>query len=134
MLKNVRILLVKKLFSIFRFSPWKSASDDKNTSYMIRLCGSLTTGGSSDCHSNTHICMTRKNDPKFTMPLSTANTTDIGIPVNGDHKKSGELWVIAAGDICPDDPSENLTSIINMKCGMTMVSITSHKILLENVE
>jgi hypothetical protein len=54
-LKNVRILLVKKLFSIFRFSPWKSASDDKNTSYMIRLCGSLTTGGSSDCHSNTHI-------------------------------------------------------------------------------
>jgi hypothetical protein len=50
------------------------------------------------------------------------------------HNKSGELWVIAAGDICPDDPSENLTSIINMKCGMTMVSITSHKILLENVE
>ena len=105
-----------------KFSPWKSASDDKNTSYMIRLCGSLTTGGSSDCHSNTHICMTRKNDPKFTMPLSTANTTDIGIPVNGGHNKSGELWVIAAGDICPDDPSENLTSIINMKCGMTMGS------------
>ena len=82
------------------------------------------------------------------MPLSTANTTDTGTPVNGGHNKSGELWIIAAGDICPDDPSENLTSVINMKCGMTMVSITSHntfdsktmvsipshKILLENVE
>ncbi|XP_076077705.1 cation-independent mannose-6-phosphate receptor-like [Mytilus galloprovincialis] len=105
------------------FGQWKSASDDRNTSYMIKLCNSLSTSDSiPGCHSNTHICMTRKNDPKFTKPLSTGNSTESGKPNNAKHNVTGEVWFIAAGDPCPDDPTENLTSIINFRCGLTMGS------------
>lgn len=89
---------------------------------MIKLCNSLSTSDSiPGCHSNTHICMTRKNDPKFTKPLSTGNSTESGKPNNAKHNVTGEVWFIAAGDPCPDDPTENLTSIINFRCGLTMV-------------
>ena len=111
------------MFDYNRFSPWKAVSDDKDTSYMIKLCGSLpTTDGVHDCHSNTHVCMTRKNDPKFTKPLSAGNSTNSGKPANDKHNVTGDVLIIAAGDVCPDDPSENLTSIISLKCGLTMVS------------
>lgn len=126
----MKIICIWSFSSPFRHSPWKAVSDDKNTTYMIRLCDGLkTTDGTHDCHSNTRICMTRKNDPKFPKPMSTGNKTDTGKPHNGKHNDTGEVWFLAAGDTCPDDPTENLTSIINFKCGKTMVGILIVKAL-----
>ena len=98
---------------------WVAQSDggDYNFTYKIGVCSALQPNGADEhaCHSGTAICMDFNNGTV----LSAGNTSVISIVENKEH---GDVWYFTAGDACPEDPSNNLTTSINFKCGPLIVS------------
>lgn len=118
------VFLCEKLclhhFVYFRFGPWECKSDDGNITYKINLCDRIVTGSGDEqhnCHSGTVICMI-KDGGAFSIANYTKNTLDA--PSN---KELAETWIVRSGDSCPDMSGENLNSVINLKCGKSLVCV-----------
>lgn len=95
-------------------------SYDGNNTYQINLCGRIpaySAGvGKPNCHNDTVVCMVQDGQA-FSLANYTNNT--INAPSNDQE---AEMWIVRNGDGCPDLAGENLNSIINLKCGKTLVS------------
>ncbi|XP_052808547.1 cation-independent mannose-6-phosphate receptor-like isoform X2 [Mya arenaria] len=100
---------------------WISKTDGKfkkNVTYTISLCGPINskaeTGNS--CVSGTAICMTYDNGTS----LSAGSFASERDEIPGVHNEEiGESWLAFAGDICPENTDYNMTTLINIKCGLT---------------
>lgn len=113
---SVSILFIQ----LSRFGPWEVISYDGNSTYQINLCGRVpeySSGvGKPNCHNDTVVCMVQDGQA-FSLANYTNNT--INAPSNDQE---AEMWIVRNGDGCPDLAGENLNSIINLKCGKTLVS------------
>lgn len=118
----IKQLKTSKSFFFYpsRFGPWEVISYDGNNTYQINLCGRVpaySAGvGKPSCHNDTVVCMVQDGHA-FSLANYTNNT--INAPSNDEE---AEMWIVRNGDGCPDLAGENLNSIINLKCGKTLVS------------
>ncbi|WAR08022.1 MPRI-like protein, partial [Mya arenaria] len=112
---------------------WISKTDGKfkkNVTYTISLCGPINskaeTGNS--CVSGTAICMTYDNGTS----LSAGSFASERDEIPGVHNEEiGESWLAFAGDICPENTDYNMTTLINIKCGLTKGAGTASATHLE---
>lgn len=110
--------------SLFSFGPWESRSDDGNLTYQINLCGKVPSySAGTHCSSEAVVCMIKDNKA---FSLANYSSNSLTAPTND---KLAEWWIIRNGDGCDDLDGEALNSIINLKCGKTMVC-TSHKFII----
>jgi len=102
---------------------WIAKTDGEasiNITYQISLCSEIPKNGGTDngCAAGTSICMTFPNGTA----RSAGNFTTEKDEIPGQHNEDiGESWLAFAGDKCLQDPVYNLTTLINIKCGLTMV-------------
>ena len=92
-------------------------SGDGNITYKISLCKAVVANGHSDqnCHGDTSVCMHYKNGTV----LSAGNFSTETKTSQGNDK--GELWLVMTGDPCLESPTDNMSTLIGLKCGPTMV-------------
>lgn len=116
------MILLNLSFSLHRV--WYSTTegiDGINYTFQISLCSEIPRNGATDngCPAGTSVCLIYPNSTKH----SAGNFSTESDELAGAHNEDlGESWLAFAGEQCPSDSSHNLTTVINFKCGFTMVS------------
>ena len=92
-------------------------SDGGNITYQISLCKPVVANGQSgnSCHGDTSVCMHYKNGTV----LSGGNFSQESKSNQGNEQ--GELWLVMAGDPCLEEPTNNMTTLIGLRCGPQLV-------------
>ena len=118
------------LISSSRFSPWTVVSDDGNITYKIHVCGHVSgkaTGSPAEaCNNRAAICMIRGGRA---WSIADYDASSAHVQSHVSNNDTAEFWMVQRGDSCPDIAGENLTSIVNVKCGKQLVSRLFYTIL-----
>ena len=95
-------------------------SFDGNITFEISLCKAVVANGHSanNCHEDTSVCMHYKNGTV----LSAGNFSKESKADQGND--NGELWLIMTGDHCLEEPTNNMSTLVGLRCGPTLVKFT----------
>ncbi len=93
-----------------------SSSTSSSQSYRLSICGPLQGAALPDeCKDRVSVCRTVNNQA-----LSIGANTDTFNLTEDKTKK--ELWLHLTGAQCPQSTTDKLKTVINFKCGKTLVS------------
>ena len=91
-----------------------------NVTYYISLCKSVPSDVQNEhgqCGSDTSVCVVPKSGAAWSAGKVVSQPSL-------NENKDGEMWLLYQGDTCAEDKSEKYTTIINFKCGTTMVCLS----------
>ena len=86
-------------------------------SYKISICSALNKPIEKECDNGVSVC--RYTNATNAAAIGHFNPT---LNITEDHQK-GEFWLNLHGQKCPSSPELDMKTIINFKCGKTLVSI-----------